>query len=239
MTKCLGLRISCERLLGVVERRGEQLRDDSANSVGKRPGGSFCRAATNLRGDGMGALNGIPARAPACRPAPSTSSSRRRPALRAARHRTPPSAAPRRQASRPAAHPGTSRRPAAAGRPRCHRCRRTACCGRLMHDRLRLAHRLAADGARVLERDRVALLRHDAAALHEPVAETDVVEFSGGPEQQVLHETAEPGDQRPSPPTRSRAGSPPSRCCRRCCPSAREAQQVGRQRRDRWGSRCR
>src|SRR5262245_39094332 len=44
-------------------------------------------------------------------------------------------------------------------------------------DRLRLTKRLAADGARVLDRDRIALLRHDAAALHEPVTESDVAEL--------------------------------------------------------------
>ena len=62
-------------------------------------------------------------------------------------------------------------------------------------DRLRLAERLAADGARVLERDRVALLRHDAAALHEAVAEAHVAELRGAPEQQVLHEAAVADEQ--------------------------------------------
>jgi hypothetical protein len=42
----------------------------------------------------------------------------------------------------------------------------------------------------VLDRDRVALLRHDAAALHEAVAEADVAELRGAPQQQVLHEAA-------------------------------------------------
>ena len=99
-----------------------------------------------------------------------------------------PCAAPPPPASPRASRRGTSRTPAAAGRPRCRRCRRTACCGPPCIDRLRLAERLAADGARVLERDRVALLRHDAAALHEAVAEPQVVELRRAPEQQVLHE---------------------------------------------------
>ena len=46
-----------------------------------------------------------------------------------------------------------------------------------VHDRLRLTERLAADGARVLDGHRVALLRHDAARLHEPVAEPHVAEL--------------------------------------------------------------
>ena len=44
-------------------------------------------------------------------------------------------------------------------------------------------------------RDRIALLRHDAAALHEPVAESNVAELRGGPEEQVLHEAAVAGEQ--------------------------------------------
>ena len=62
-------------------------------------------------------------------------------------------------------------------------------------DRLRLSQRLAADGARVLERHRVPLLRHDAARLDESVAEAHVVELGGAPEQQVLHEASVPGEQ--------------------------------------------
>ncbi len=60
---------------------------------------------------------------------------------------------------------------------------------------LRLAERLAADRARVLERDRIPLLRHDAARLHVAVAETKVAEFGGAPQQQVLHEAAEADEQ--------------------------------------------
>ena len=62
--------------------------------------------------------------------------------------------------------------------------------------RLRLADGLAADGARVLERHRVALLRHDAAALHEAVAEAQVAELHRAPQQQVLDDPAEADDQR-------------------------------------------
>ena len=65
----------------------------------------------------------------------------------------------------------------------------------LSDDRLRLAQRLAADGAGVFERHRIALLRHDAARLHEAVAEAHVVEFGGAPQQQILHEAAEAGQQ--------------------------------------------
>ena len=90
-------------------------------------------------------------------------------------------------------------------------------------DRLRLADGLAADGARVLERDRVALLRHDAAALHEAVAEPQVAELHRAPEQQVLNDAAEADEQDRGAPTRSRAGSRPSRCCRRCCRSGRRS----------------
>jgi len=55
----------------------------------------------------------------------------------------------------------------------------------------RLTERLAADRARVLERNRVALLRHDAAALHEAFTQPQVPEFRRAPEQQVLDEAAE------------------------------------------------
>ena len=47
----------------------------------------------------------------------------------------------------------------------------------------------------VLERDRVALLRHDAARLHEAVAEAQVAELGGAPQQQILHEPSEPDQQ--------------------------------------------
>ena len=63
------------------------------------------------------------------------------------------------------------------------------------HDRRCLAKRLAGDRARVLERDRVALLRHDAAALHEPVRQPQVAEFARAPEQQILDDAAKPGQQ--------------------------------------------
>jgi hypothetical protein len=62
-------------------------------------------------------------------------------------------------------------------------------------DRLRLSERLAADRARVLERHRVALLGHDAAALHEPVGQPQVVELGGRPKQQVLDDASEPHEQ--------------------------------------------
>ena len=88
-------------------------------------------------------------------------------------------------------------------------------------DRLRLADRLAGDRPRVLERHRISLLRHDAARLHEPLAEPEVTELHRAPQQKVLHARgpARPGES--TSPTRSRADSRPSRCCRRCCPSAR------------------
>ena len=54
-----------------------------------------------------------------------------------------------------------------------------------------LPERLAADRARVLERHRVPLLRHDAAALHEAVGQPQVAEFDRRPEQQVLDDAAE------------------------------------------------
>ena len=62
-------------------------------------------------------------------------------------------------------------------------------------DGRRLAERLAADRARVLERDGVALLRHDAARLHEAVGEPQVAELHRAPEQQVLDDAAKPGEQ--------------------------------------------
>ena len=63
------------------------------------------------------------------------------------------------------------------------------------HDRLRLADRLAADRARVLERDRIALLRHDAARLHEALAEPQVAELHRAPQQEVLQHAAETDQQ--------------------------------------------
>ena len=86
-------------------------------------------------------------------------------------------------------------RRAAADRPRCRRCRRTACCGRSITIACACPSALLAMRARVLERHRVALLRHDAAALHEAVAEPQVVELRGAPQQQVLHEAAEADQQ--------------------------------------------
>ena len=62
-------------------------------------------------------------------------------------------------------------------------------------DRLRLADGLAANRARVLQRHRVALLRHDAAALHEAVAQPQVAELHRAPEQQVLDDAAEADEQ--------------------------------------------
>ena len=96
------------------------------------------------------------------------------------------------------------------------------------HDRRGLPQRLAGNRACVFERDGIALLRHDAAALHEAVGQPQVAELAActraaGP--------APPGRGRraaPPPPRRSRAGSRRSRCCRRCCRSAIEPEQRGR-----------
>ena len=60
------------------------------------------------------------------------------------------------------------------------------------HRPRRLADGLARQRARVLQRDRVALLRHDAAALHETVRQPQVLELQRAPEQQVLDHAAEP-----------------------------------------------
>ena len=60
-------------------------------------------------------------------------------------------------------------------------------------DRLRLAERLAADRARVLERHRVALLRHDAARLHEAVAE------AAGSRTPTVHQSSRSCTTRPRP----------------------------------------
>ena len=49
----------------------------------------------------------------------------------------------------------------------------------------------------MLQRDRIALLRHDAAALHEPLAETQVPEFARAPQEQVLDDAAEAREQLP------------------------------------------
>jgi hypothetical protein len=65
----------------------------------------------------------------------------------------------------------------------------------LSDDRGRLTERLAANGAGVLERNRVALLRHDAARLHEAVREPQVSEFRRAPQQQVLHDAPETCEQ--------------------------------------------
>ncbi len=62
-------------------------------------------------------------------------------------------------------------------------------------NRRRLSHRLAGDRASVLERDRVALLRHDAAALHEAVGQAQIADLRGAPQQQVLQNAAEPGQE--------------------------------------------
>ena len=59
-------------------------------------------------------------------------------------------------------------------------------------DGLRLSDGQAGQAARVLERDRVALLRHDAARLDEAVGEAQVADFGCAPEQQVLHDSSEP-----------------------------------------------
>ena len=53
----------------------------------------------------------------------------------------------------------------------------------------RLPERLAADRARMFERDRISLLRHDAAALHELIPEPEIAEFAGAPEQEILNDT--------------------------------------------------
>ena len=54
---------------------------------------------------------------------------------------------------------------------------------------------LLRDRARVLERHRVALLRHDAARLHEAVRQPQVAELRRAPEQQILDDAAEPDQQ--------------------------------------------
>jgi hypothetical protein len=104
--------------------------------------------------------------------------------------------------------------------------------------RLRLAERLAADGARVLERHRVPLLRHDAARLHEPVAQAQVAELHRAPEQQVLHDPAEAGEQH-----RRRRRALEQVVHRRdaavgVARRAVEAEQLARAARGRSGSRC-
>ena len=66
---------------------------------------------------------------------------------------------------------------------------------RRQHNGRRLAERLAADRARVLQRDRVPLLRHDAAALHEPVRQPQVAELHRAPQQQILDDAAEADEQ--------------------------------------------
>ena len=58
-------------------------------------------------------------------------------------------------------------------------------------DGLRLPNRLAANGARVLERHGIALLRHDAARLHEPFAEAQIAELHRAPQQKVLQHAAD------------------------------------------------
>ena len=62
-------------------------------------------------------------------------------------------------------------------------------------NRLRLTERLAADRPHVLDRHRIPLLRHDAARLHESVAEAQVAELRRAPQQQILREAAEAGEQ--------------------------------------------
>ena len=57
---------------------------------------------------------------------------------------------------------------------------------------LGLTERFAPDGAGVLDGDRVALLGHDAARLHEAVTEPHVAELRRAPQQQILDEAAEP-----------------------------------------------
>ena len=133
--------------------------------------------------------------------------------------RIPRSTSPPPRARSSGSRPGTSTRRAAADRPPCPRCRRTACCGRRSGLRLRLTDRLAANRARVLERDGIPLLRHDAAALHEPVSQPQVAELARAPEQQILHDAAEAGEQHRRRRRRSRADSRRWRCCRRCCRS--------------------
>ena len=62
-------------------------------------------------------------------------------------------------------------------------------------DRLCLANRLAANRARVFQRHRVALLRHDAAALHEALAQPQVAELHRAPQQKILDDAAEADEQ--------------------------------------------
>ena len=62
-------------------------------------------------------------------------------------------------------------------------------------NRLRLSDGHAGDRARVLERDRIALLRHDAARLDEAVGKAQIADLRRAPQQQVLHDTSEAGEQ--------------------------------------------
>ena len=52
------------------------------------------------------------------------------------------------------------------------------------------AERLAGNRTGVLERNGVALLRHDAAPLHKTVGKLQVTELAGAPLEQVLDDTA-------------------------------------------------
>ena len=50
----------------------------------------------------------------------------------------------------------------------------------------------------MLQRHRIPLLRHDAAALHETLADAEVVELRGRPLQEILNEAAEADQQHAS-----------------------------------------
>ena len=108
-----------------------------------------------------------------------------------------------------------------------------------VHDRLRLPDRLAGDGARVLERHRIALLRHDAAR---PARSRRRAAGSRTPSCTTAAGPGRRGPGRraaPRWPTRSRAGSPRSRCCRRCCRSGPRTRAARSCAAGRSGSRCR
>ena len=162
-------------------------------------------------------------RAPAYRPAPSASSSRRRRAPRGGLRRTPRcaiAAATRRTArvaSRNIAKTSGCRSSSVSTMsPNGVLCTvvSTACAW---------PSALLPDGARVLDGDRIALLRHDAARSARSRRRSA---GSRIPPYTTAADPARSGRARSAArrlPTRSRAGSRPSRCCRRCCRSVRRS----------------
>ena len=81
---------------------------------------------------------------------------------------------------------------------------------------IRLRERFRQQRARVLQRDRIALLRHDAADLHEIVRQPQVADLARAPQQHVLDEPADADERHRRPRRRLRGDSRPSRCCRTC-----------------------